>query len=291
MALSTPWVILVGEPRIRRLQRFVLRNSEQTGQYHIEGLPQAHGQIMQNQNIRWISSGRSDRGAVRSINEDAILTQDDKCFWVVADGLGGHAVGDVASRKLVAGLADVPLKNALDLRVEKLEDKLIDVNHQLLQYAKQHCHGSKMGSTVVCLLIKNRVGVCLWVGDSRLYRYRNRHLSQMMRDHSHVEELVKRGMLTRAEANMHPQRNIVTRAIGADADLYVEINVFGVRSDDVYLLCSDGLYEVLDAKVLAQGLSRLDVDDSAAFLMERALRAGARDNVSLVVVKAVSQPG
>jgi len=235
---------------------------------------------------RWHSCGVTDKGSVRPINEDAILTLDDKYMWAVADGLGGHQIGKVASQKIITGLATTLLKSRLDECVETVEDKLIDLNNQLLHYSKAHIQGKKMGSTIVCLVIKENVGICFWVGDSRLYRRRDKTLKQMTRDHSFVEELIKRGMITREEAKVHPERHIITQAVGTDPEMRVEICIFGVRPGDTYLLCSDGLYDTLNQNILAKGLAFDDIQHGVDFLINKSLDIGALDNVSVILVRS-----
>lgn len=233
----------------------------------------------------WISGAVTDKGAVRAVNEDAVLQADEKKLWAVADGLGGHHIGDVASGILIAGLADVALKDDLNGCVEAIEDKLIALNDEIQSYSRTHINGNKMGSTVVCLHLVGRVGVCLWVGDSRLYRMRGNVLRQLSRDHSHVEELIRRGMLSRKDAAAHPERNVITRAVGADPELQVEVAVFGVEDGDAFLLCSDGLYDVLNGRECAGLLRQERVDVCAHQLLQSALSRKPKDNVSAIVVK------
>lgn len=234
---------------------------------------------------KWRSGARTDTGPVRAVNEDAVLQTDGKSFWAVADGLGGHSIGDVASQLVVDGLRDVALKASLDECVDAIEDKLIAINDEIQNYSETHIGGKKMGATVVCLHILGNVGVCLWAGDSRLYRFRDNTLRQMTRDHSHVEELIKRGMLDRKQAATHPERNVITRAVGADSDLFVEVTVFGVAKGDTFLLCSDGLYGVVEPMELAKHLTLGNADNCAKMLIEKALASDANDNISAVVIK------
>ena len=239
--------------------------------------------------IAWRSHALTDVGCVREVNEDAVLEKAETQFWTVADGMGGHQVGDIASKKIVELLNLVSPKATLADYVDHVEDTLIDANEQLLEYSEIMLQNQTMGSTVVSMFIKNHVGVCLWVGDSRLYRIRNRQLQQMTRDHSQVEEMVQMGLITQEEARNHPNKNVITRAVGVERDLYVDINVFSVQVGDTFLLCSDGLYNSISVQDLKTQLMEKDPEVSALQLMQTSLGNGADDNVSLIVIKG--EPG
>lgn len=235
--------------------------------------------------ISWDSSLLTDVGAVRSVNEDAVISRPEIGLWAVADGMGGHKVGDIASSKIVAALEVIKDCQRLSDCVEVIEDCLLDVNQLMLEYAQIMFDGGTMGSTVVVAVIKGRIGACLWVGDSRLYRYRNQKLVQLTRDHSQLEEMIAMGLLSREESENHPNRNVITRAVGVEPQLFVDMTLFTTQVGDTFLLCSDGLYNALTEEELVQGLSLRDVQQSAQQLMSKALEKGARDNVSVIVVK------
>jgi protein phosphatase len=145
--------------------------------------------------------------------------------------------------------------------------------------------GRTLGSTVVTLMIKGHIGICLWAGDSRLYRFRNNELLQLSRDHSQVEELLQQGFLTPEEADNHPDSNVITRAIGASPDIYVDINAFSVQLGDTFLLCSDGLYNMVSEADIISALTHLSIDDAVEALIQKTLANGAKDNVSVILVK------
>ena len=142
-----------------------------------------------------------------------------------------------------------------------------------------------MGSTVVVLYLRGNAGVCLWAGDSRLYRLRNRCLSQLSEDHSQVNEMLVRGMITPEEAINHPASNVITRAVGASDTLYLDINLINLQDGDRLLLCSDGLYGALSEDRISAMLAEDDVPRIADLLVGQAVQAGARDNVTAVAVK------
>jgi serine/threonine protein phosphatase PrpC len=235
--------------------------------------------------ITWVSGVRTDVGTVRALNEDAVLAKPDIGLWAVADGMGGHKVGDIASSKIVDALAAVNDCTSLSDCVDVIEDCLIDVNQLMLEYAQIMFDGSTMGSTVVVMVIKGRVGACLWVGDSRLYRFRNQQLVQLTRDHSQLEEMIELGLITREASENHPNRNVITRAVGVEAQLSVDMTLFTTQVGDSFLLCSDGLYNAVAHEEIVQSMTVRDVQQSTDQLVEKALGYGAKDNVSVIVVK------
>lgn len=238
--------------------------------------------------VDWQSAGVSDVGTVREVNEDSILDSHDAPIWAVADGMGGHAVGEVASQKIVEALATVKVSPALGDSVDDLERTLLDVNEHIIGYADIMFDNATMGSTVVTLYIHGRVGVCLWAGDSRLYRLRNGKLDQLSRDHSHVEELVRAGIIAPEDAQSHPNANVITRAVGIDLDLTIDINVFSTQIGDTFLLCSDGLYNAVEIDDIESALKQLDPQQCCDDLVRMALENNASDNVSVVVVKGTA---
>lgn len=232
--------------------------------------------------LRWNSRGITNVGTVRKNNEDAFLHRPDLGVWAVADGMGGHAAGDVASGMVVEQLAQLPQNGSLNELIDAAEDRLLEVNRKLLTLAldqKEHT----IGSTAVVLVARGRLAACLWAGDSRLYRIRGKQIEQLSQDHAMVEDLIASGMLSREEAAGHPQANRITRAIGAMPGLFVDIELFAPKADDIYLLCSDGLYKEMSDEDIARTLKG---DEQAVDkLIELALARHARDNVTVVAVK------
>lgn len=235
--------------------------------------------------LQWESAGLTDKGRRRAHNEDAILARPDVGLWVVADGMGGHAAGDVASTMVTESLAELRQDASFPGFVDRVDDALISANHAIRAHSDAHFDGKTMGCTVVSLLVRDRVGVCMWAGDSRLYRLRDATLSQVSRDHDPLEELVERGVLTPEEADDHPDSSVITRAVGGQPDLFLDCILFDLEPDDVYLLCSDGLYREVSRDEMLDVLQQTTpVAERAEALMERALERGARDNVSVIVV-------
>lgn len=223
-------------------------------------------------------------GGKRKINEDSLLARPEIGLWVVADGMGGHAAGDVASNAVVHPLAQLEPPAVLADYVDAVEGLFMSVNQQLRDYANDQLGGRTVGSTVVSLILSQRTGICLWAGDSRLYRLRNGQLTRLSRDHSAVQEMVEAGAITQAEADRHPKSNVITRAVGGAEHLYVDAAVFAPEAGDTYLLCSDGLYNEVAEDSIRRKLA-LDAEEGTAKLIDEALQNGGRDNISVVIVK------
>jgi serine/threonine protein phosphatase PrpC len=232
----------------------------------------------------WNSASQSHPGKRRNCNEDAVLSRPDVGLWVVADGMGGHQAGDVASQAIADALRTVPLSGDLSRDVDKIEDTLISVNDELRLHAQTQCQGGTVGSTVVTLLARDEIGVALWAGDSRLYRLRHGRLEQITRDHNPISDLLDSGTVSEAQA-LNADTNIITRAVGGQADLNLDVVIFDVRPDDTFLLCSDGLYRELEVTTLQQELHGEILDEVADALLQMCLEGPARDNVSLVLAR------
>lgn len=235
--------------------------------------------------FRFGSTGATHVGCVRELNEDALLDRPDLGLWAVADGMGGHAAGDVASQLVIESLQKVrDFGSAFALR-RAVRTALLDANHKLLRMADEDLSGP-MGSTVVALLVHGGFYACIWAGDSRAYMLRNGRLERISRDHSVIQELIDTGAVQGADARGHVQSHLVTRAVGA-ADLLELDGVYGsVAEGDRYLLCSDGLSSVLDDNEIAQHLSESSHRSAAHGLIASALARGASDNITVLVIDA-----
>lgn len=237
--------------------------------------------------FRWTSAACTDVGRVRTRNEDACLAMPDRGIWAVADGMGGHAVGDFASRAIIQALSTLPEPASLEDAADHARIATQTVNQLLIEEALR-MKVRVIGSTVVMLLACERRCSCLWAGDSRLYLLRDGHLKQLSRDHSQVERLKARGLITAEEARHHPAHNTITRAVGAAATLDLEQLTLEIGDGDVFLLCSDGLSNEVEDDRIAEllGASGTDPTTAADALMKQALDNGGRDNVSVVVIRA-----
>ncbi len=228
---------------------------------------------------------RSHPGLRRKVNEDSLLVRNERGLWVVADGMGGHEAGDVASATVVEALDEIGPHSSLDDYVAEAINALNTVNRQLIELARSGDHPRTIGSTVAGLTISNGRFGCFWAGDSRVYRLREGEIAQLTRDHSLVQSLVDAGMLDPAEAENHPDANVVTRAVGATTELAVETTSGDVRTGDRFLLASDGLTRVVNDEAIYSEIMSSSLESAADALVETVLARGAPDNVSFVIVK------
>jgi len=225
---------------------------------------------------------------VRRLNEDSVLERPELGLWAVADGMGGHAAGDFASAAVVRALGAICAPASLGALVAEARQRLQGVNRTLSEEARQRGQ-EVIGSTVVALMLFGAHAVALWAGDSRAYRYRQGELKQLTRDHSQVQELVSLGLLTPEQAEGHPAANIITRAVGVAGYLELDSEKFEIAAGDTFLLCSDGLYRELAEGDIKACLALHDCQQACDALLEQTLVRGARDNVSVVVVRVLHE--
>lgn len=233
------------------------------------------------------SFGLSVVGLRRHLNEDAILLREDVGLWAVADGMGGHSAGDLASQTLVNALDCLPDDADLESFSEQVAATLQTVNRQLQQIAQQRGSGHIIGSTIVVLLIKQAEFRYLWAGDSRLYRFRNGELEQLTRDHSLYEEAISQGLLPTDGSLEAGRGNVITRAVGADAQLRLDWGQGDIESGDLFLLSSDGLdKELLPADIA--GLCQGSPEQITRRLIQEAEARGGRDNISVIAIRPLA---
>ena len=223
------------------------------------------------------------QGLVRQRNEDSIIADPDYGLWAVADGMGGHDDGDHASQSVAAALASVGSAVSPGDLLARIQDRLDQANRELVAYGADQ--GSVVGSTVVVLLAFERRYACVWSGDSRIYLLRDGQLRQLTKDHSEVQELIDRGVLNDDEARTWSGRNAITKALGVDERLEVEVVQGTLAPDDVFLLCSDGLTAHVPDDELEETVAALAPDAAVKALLETTLERGATDNVSVVIVR------
>lgn len=234
--------------------------------------------------LQWRSVAATELGYVRSVNEDAHLDAREKSLWVVADGMGGHSYGDEASRTIVDQLIGFSPSDILKDTVEDIHLRLQQAN----TICRQRGKGQVMGSTVAALYVHDPYCFFLWVGDSRIYRFRDDTLEQMTEDHSFVQELVTLGEIRKEEMESHPSSHIITRAIGVHDDLQLGAQHSLALPGDRYLVCSDGLYKDVTEEEIADAMSRISIDDALKTLVDLALDRGGRDNTTAIVVQAAN---
>ncbi|MBN7794997.1 PP2C family protein-serine/threonine phosphatase [Parahaliea mediterranea] len=240
--------------------------------------------------MKWQIATQTHRGNVRPGNEDALLVDKRFPLLLVADGMGGHEAGEVASRMLVDGLGALALPVAPGLAEARraLEDAIQRCHREVIDYAARHQAGRTVGSTVVTMLVVEAGAICVWAGDSRLYRVRHAQLRQLTEDHSRVAELVRVGALSSEEARQHPAANIITRAVGASPRLELAADEFDVCPGDTYLLCSDGLYNEVSAAELLQAMEAADLWLSSLQLLQLCLSRAARDNITFILARPLA---
>lgn len=231
-------------------------------------------------------ASRTDVGLRRKVNEDSLLVRTERGLWAVADGMGGHEAGDVASSKVTESLLNLPIVYGLDNLVDCAVAALKKVNQELIALAG-HDGQRTIGTTVAGLAVADGQYRCFWAGDSRAYRLRDGEIIQLTRDHSLVQDLVKAGMLTAEEAESHPNANVITRAVGVAEELKVDIVSGDTRPGDQFLLATDGLTRMVDDSELAAELASGHPREVAEKLIETVLARGAPDNVSIIITKLI----
>jgi serine/threonine-protein phosphatase Stp1 len=231
----------------------------------------------------WRSAARSETGKVRACNEDAVLERPAAGLWAVADGMGGHEDGALASQLIVDRLADLALEGDLTRRLAQVRQCLQQANRQLVQ-AATHA-GGPIGSTLVALLAAGPRAVCLWAGDSRCYLWRGGCLYQLSRDHSFERQLIDRQGLSPQQAARHPDAQALTCAVGIDARLALDSLELEALPGDRFLLCSDGLHRNLAPPALGAALDLPLATLAIERLFAQALAGPARDNLSAVVIR------
>jgi PPM family protein phosphatase len=225
---------------------------------------------------------KSDTGRQRRANEDSFFVR--APLFVVADGMGGAQAGEVASRlaaeTFAAGLPDDGTSE------QRLETRVREANARIHEVSRENRELNGMGTTLTAAYLDGEELALAHVGDSRAYLLRGGQLTRLTRDHTLVEELVRRGELTEQEAAEHPQRSIITRALGPEADIDIDLHTHRVRAGDVLLLCSDGLTGMIGEDEVADILSdAASLSDAGRALVNAANEAGGRDNITVVLFR------
>ena len=254
------------------------------------------GRAAQGRDMKVTVKAATDTGKVREHNEDSFLTLGGKssppgvdALLVVADGMGGHAAGEVASQMTVAGIQraiageDLTSRELRGIALGGLLGKMLeDVNRQVWE-AGQTPERHRMGTTCTLAAIRGDQLFLAHIGDSRAYLLRNGELHQVSTDHSWVEEEVATGTLTREEARIHPNRNVITRAIGLDPSAQIDVSAIPIENGDLVLLCSDGLNSMIDDDEITRILKENAPKQVCQALIDAANDAGGHDNTSVVI--------
>lgn len=234
--------------------------------------------------LRFDFGALSHEGRVRTNNEDAYCVRGGDGLFAVADGMGGHENGEWASAAIVEELNALALPSDFDAAWTVVGEALHAANARI--WAEAEARGLQMGSTVVVLLVRGTRFAILWVGDSRAYLSRDGVLVQLSHDHTQVQEMIDRGLLTAAQAEGHPMSHVLARAVGVRASVEVDVISDEIEPGDIFLLCSDGLTARVHDHEIGAILESHDADDRVRKLVELTLARGAPDNVTVVSVSA-----
>jgi protein phosphatase len=249
--------------------------------------------------VRIVSVGSSDVGRVREKNEDSFLIRDDLGLYVVADGMGGHLGGQMASRLAVEGVgsyveeqidgireepADVSIQGSSVPRV--LAEAVRSACGNIFSRAQSDPELRGMGTTVTCMLVTNQHAYLAHVGDSRCYLQRDEHIVQVTDDHSLVNEQVKAGLLSEEEARASHLKNIITRSVGFERDVAVDTFALPLQIGDKILMCSDGLANLVDDTEIGLALANLGLDEVPQTMIDLANERGGDDNITVVCIVA-----
>lgn len=246
------------------------------------------------------ASVQTDAGCVREANEDSgrhILPNDPETriskgtLTIVADGMGGHASGEVASQMAVELISEFYYADAQNTPREALRQAIERANDEIFHASTTHEKLFGMGTTVIALVLQNDSAFVAHVGDSRLYRLRGQQMELMTIDHSQVMEMVKHGIISMEEARDHDDKNVILRAVGTQTQVEVEVSDgFEVEANDEFLLCSDGLCDMLQDEEIRQiWLANRDIHTACEQLIEEAKRRGGHDNITVGIVRVSAQ--
>jgi serine/threonine protein phosphatase PrpC len=243
-----------------------------------------------------ICAGATDIGRKRKTNQDSICLDDTHFFYAVADGMGGHNGGDIASQLSVKVMPEFLAKNNT-LEPQLLMKSLIqEVNKSILQKAEENPELHGMGTTVSAIQFAGPTLIIGNVGDSRVYMVNNHHIFQMTRDHSFVQEKLNMGLYTREEAVKDPQKNVLVRSVGFEKEVQVDIFHYRINKNDIFLICSDGLHgKVSDSDILhivqknihdPSSCTLSDIEKTVKELIQQANDNGGQDNISVILAVA-----
>lgn len=233
--------------------------------------------------MRAFGCGITHVGRVRAVNEDSMTLDDAQGFWVVADGMGGHSHGQWASQTIVGAFKELSNATDFDELVNNAAAAIHTANSIIFQESSER--GLKAGSTVVVLCIREGRFACIWAGDSRIYLLRKGSLIQVTKDHTQVRAMVTAGLLTEEDAIDHPLSHVLSRAVGAEAELELDAIEDEIEPGDVFLLCSDGLSGLIKDNELEAVLKSGRLEVTAEQLLQTTLERGAPDNVTVIGVR------
>lgn len=220
-----------------------------------------------------------------------MLSLDELGLWVVADGMGGHLRGDLASRFVIEALQDIGPAESIDAFAQDVRRRIGRANKRIHDYAATLGDTEIIGSTIVAFMVRDNEFICLWAGDSRAYLLGSDRLVQLTRDHTAAQVFVDSGDLAITEAKRHPSAHLLTRAVGAQESIELDEYRGQIRDGDALLLCSDGLINEVDDDELAPILEDFDCEEACQELVDLSMERGARDNVTVTVVRFEATTG
>ena len=232
----------------------------------------------------------TDIGERRQVNQDYVFASEQAVgnlmnLFIVADGMGGHNAGDFASSYAVSVVLDTIRKDSDQNPIKLIRKAIETANRELLRQASRHEGMAGMGTTMVALTVVDHYAYVANVGDSRLYIINEDEMRQVTRDHSLVEEMVRMGQITREEAMRHPDKNIITRALGASVNVNIDFFDLKLQPKSVLLLCSDGLTNMVEESVIRQVIEEHEsLEEAAHKLIDLANANGGKDNIGIVLV-------
>jgi serine/threonine protein phosphatase PrpC len=240
-----------------------------------------------------IIGGRSNKGLVREINQDCMYLPRKNCapLFIVADGMGGHKAGDIASKLTVDIIRkEITSKsssiNSIEDASNAIKSAIELANTEVYKYSLSHLECKGMGTTVTLGYVYNNYFVVAHVGDSRAYYLRNKKLLRITEDHSLVNELIKTGEITRLQALTHPQRNVILRAVGTSTDIDIDIDTVAIKTDDTFIICSDGLTNMIDESRIQEIFeSTKDMEHACELAIESAIVKGGKDNITVIGIR------
>jgi protein phosphatase len=235
----------------------------------------------------YLSSGRTHPGLIRELNEDFFYADDRLGLYIVADGLGGHAAGEVASKLAVESIVDSVKADYLKTPEVRMDLAFRKASQSILVHITENPDHMSMASTAVAMLMEGSKATIAHVGDSRAYVFRDKKIEQLTVDHTWVQSQFEKGLLSEKEISSHPMRNVITQALGNTTSIRIEITPFAAHSGDRFLLCSDGLNGMIHEKTIEQTLRIQDQSDCLSALTQAALREGGADNITVVLIDLI----
>lgn len=228
----------------------------------------------------------SEIGSVRKNNEDSVYANAEKGFFVIADGMGGHEAGEVASSMAVEKIR-IELENKEIINSNALENAFKETNKLIFDTSNFKKQQLVMGTTLTVLIIKKDKGYLGHIGDSRIYLIRNQEMIKLTEDHTYVEKLYQEGIITFEEYENHPKKNILLKSLGIDKPIEPQILEFQILNGDIIFLCSDGVYNSLQEEELISILLQKECDERVQAISNLVIKRGAIDNFSFIIIDKI----